>query len=123
MAEDKGYTLAGLLYVTADIAVPHKDLADSEKELRAKPGLEKVPLWWVSWRDLGPVLKKASRYSLPPMGSIARDAAACLQKWGLERYHGITVRPKPMPEYRFREIYTWPAMGLFPNWHYKKETP
>jgi hypothetical protein len=117
------YELAGLLYVTADIALPERDLADSEAILDKVFDLDNVPLWWVSWRDLGPVFDAAAVQMYPPMGDLSRDVARCLRKWGLDRFRGITVTIKPTPEYRFRQTFSWPVTGVVPLWRFEESKP
>ncbi len=123
VTERDGYTLAGLLYVTADIAIPTDELTTSADVLQGEPGLEKVPLWWVSWRDLGPVLDEAAARMSPPLGEMAHDAAACLRKWGLDRYQGITARIGLVPEYTFQQTSPLTATGAGPARQSKEGSP
>ncbi|MCK6528667.1 hypothetical protein L6R50_14280 [Myxococcota bacterium] len=107
----------GLLYVTEDLSIPEGDLAESHAELRREPVLD-APMWWISWRDVGPILSDAAhrvRRSMPLLASLTEDAAACLERWGLERYQGCTGAQE-VPPYRFCRRFTWPHVKVAPPW-------
>jgi len=48
-----------LVYVTADFAIPRKDILDSQKELERK-GLAPAEIYWLSWRDLKRAMKEST---------------------------------------------------------------
>lgn len=48
-----------LVYVTADFAIPRKDILESQKELERK-GLAPAEIYWLSWRDLKRSMKEST---------------------------------------------------------------
>ncbi len=87
IAERRGAEMAGLVYVTTHLHLSSAaaDLAASRKEL----GSPDPPLWWLSWRDIAPVLHDAADALAPcPLAAMSRETAACLKRWGMERFRG-----------------------------------
>ena len=94
--------MVGLVYLTAHHVRPDDDLNASRRAMREHFGMhDPPPLWWLSWRDLVPVLREVSRSSASPsLRSQAEEVVACLEKWGLVWFGGVSKVPMP-PSYRF----------------------
>lgn len=86
IAEQRGADLGGLIYLTTHLAIPEKDLTES----RCALGATAEPLWWLSWRDLTPLLRTAASAvaDQPLLASLTSDAASVLARWGMERFTG-----------------------------------
>jgi hypothetical protein len=81
-----------LVYLTTDLTIPEKDLADSLRNLKRHGAKTDPAILWLSWASLEPVLADA----LPAVASeviIKTDLAALLHRLGLQapRFTGITV--------------------------------
>ena len=94
--------MVGLVYLTAHHVRPDDDLNASRRAMREHFGMhDPPPLWWLSWRDLVPVLREVSRNSASPsLRSQAEEVVACLEKWGLVWFGGVSKVLMP-PSYRF----------------------
>ncbi len=86
--------LAGIIYLTSHIIRPDTDITDSQKASLKHFGCELPPVWWLSWRDIAPLLQQIEKTHKDPIATQARQAAECLQKWGLVRFQGLGDLPK-----------------------------
>lgn len=87
IAERRDAEMAGLVYVTTHLhfAGVAADLGASKAEL----GPAAPPLWWLSWRDLTPILRQAAEALAPyPLAAMSGEASACLERWGMVRFRG-----------------------------------
>lgn len=121
IARRKGAEMAGLVYVTThlSLALPTRDLDASREEL----GEDAPPLWWLSWRDFAPVLRAASECLAGPLGAQSQDAAACLERWGMERFRGGWHRMPSVPSYRFEPLSPIGTVLPAPPWTFTETTP
>jgi len=116
VAERQGAEYVGIIYLTAHLALPVDDLRRSAAALQAD-GRAASPMWWVSWRDLPPILAGAAGEERTPMECHARDAAKCLRRWGLERFKGISI-PRIAPSFDFEQTYNFQAEAM-PAWTFR----
>lgn len=120
IAEQRGADLGGLIYLTAHLAIPEHDLAASRRALREAA----APLWWLSWRDLTPLLRTAASAveDQPLLASVTRDAAAVLARWGMERFTGWSEL-RSCPPYAFTvDLGVGPVLPV-PTWTFDPRRP
>lgn len=120
IAERTGAELAGLVYVTThlSLALPKADLDASRKEL----GDNAPPLWWLSWRDIAPVLRAAASTAPSPLDVFSRNAAACLERWGMVRFQGWP-EIMPVPDYCFEPLNPIGPVLPVPPWTFVRTRP
>lgn len=112
IAERANAEMAGLVYLTTHLSIPRADLDESTREL----GPSAPPLWWLSWRDIAPVLRMAELALRPhPLAAMSRDAAACLARWGMERFAGWPD-VHLVPSYTFDEGFAVGPVLSAPPW-------
>ena len=123
LARRKQVRFLGLVYLTAHLRRPAQDMDSSLAALKKHFGQPPAPLWWASWRDM-PRLLDAAEDALahdPLRRTLCREAAACLRRWGLQRYQGITTTGWEVPEpYRFKLRYRWPQGAMPSAWTFKE---
>jgi len=86
----KGFNFIGLLLVTTHIYFPRDEVEDALTDLKGL-GSREVPIWWVSWREVRPLLAYIFELDNHSIHSgLIQEIAECLRKWDLEFYHGIT---------------------------------
>lgn len=85
--------IAGILYITAHSALPSAELDESYAAMDRH-----VPIWWLTWRDLVPILEGVASDN-PVLNYYAAQAAGALRAWGLDRFRGISI-PTACPPYR-----------------------
>jgi len=102
LARRTGARFVGIVYLTAHFMPPWNELASSQQAMVQHFGLvSAVPLWWASWREQREILRVASaRKAQGIEEKLARDAGACLEKWGLEWFRGFSPAPS-VPGYHF----------------------
>ncbi len=99
LAVRTGAQFLGIIYLTAHLVRPVADIQESHEAMRAHFGMQSTcPIWWVSWRDMVEVLDDAGNETVA--GTLALQAAACLRKWGLVWFRGVSEVPA-FPEYSF----------------------
>ena len=96
----------GVVYLTAHLGIPVDDLEASAVALRDHFRHPPAPIWWVSWHYLAHLLDEAkARLAGDGLrGSLSERAAACLRRWRLGRFRGITP-VSTLPTYRFTQGY------------------
>jgi len=104
IAKQRGLHFGGLIYLTEHVGEPTSELMSAKAELREHLA-DAPPVWWVSWRDLGPVFDGAARQleaTTPMLAAACEDAAACLRRWGIVRYQGLD-QPLVVPGWTFAQ--------------------
>ncbi len=113
----------GLIYLTAHIERPGAELKASAVALRDHFRRPPAPLWWASWRDLAPLLDRAAaEVGCPLRRRLCLDAAACLRRWGMQRFSGVSAVAEP-PRFVFRRHFDWTVSTTWPQWAFSKREP
>lgn len=115
-----GAELGGLIYITADHTEPTDDLNASRAALARSRLRSGTPLWWLPWQDLVPVLCAAHAADPSGAGTLARDAARCLQRWGIEWFSGIDA-VKAVPAFRFHQTFSFGPLRTLPEYNFRTE--
>ena len=111
-----GAQLAGLIYITQNICRPEHELNASRIALRRSTTRRDTPIWWISWRDITPLLLAVVGDATA--ARLARDAGACLKRWGMMRFGGIDfIRPAPV--YEFKMAYRFDGVRVAPSYSFQ----
>jgi hypothetical protein len=101
-----------LIYVTADIGVPHEDIASSAREFSEKRGMhEKAHHFrcaWLSWRRLSLIFRGAQKPALRDLCAMANHLSLCY-------FEGLTPCDlSSLADWEFRvdsEEFAWKDIG------------
>lgn len=98
------FSALAIVYLTADIAMPRRDLETTQHELRTK-AMPEAPLYWLSWRRFGEVV----RHDESPM---LHDCVRLLrERWRLVHIVMKPLAPPPIlpVPWRYHGRWRWPA--------------
>jgi hypothetical protein len=104
-----------LLYVTADIMCPVESIIDSQNELQKK-NLPEMNAFWVSWRRIHSLFKKASEES------ILADLTKVLELQGLTFYERKTLEKPVKINWAFKVAMKldWGYGPVFHGWSFNQ---
>lgn len=110
IAAEQGLELAGVVYLTEHLVRPDAKLYDSRMALKGV-GLTSISLMWGSWLALRQIVLRAAALleaTNPTQAALCFDLAACLERWGLARFEGLTV-PSCVPKLPTGAPLIWPT--------------
>ena len=119
IAAQRGVSFAGVLYLTEHLIAPSSELEASLAVIVDVLGAE-VPLHWLSWRDLVPVLEEAQRElgeSATPLAAMASDLVETLARWGLGKFDGFPAPEEP-PAWHMVARFGW-RVEPTPPWEFR----
>jgi len=120
-ATREGAYPAGVVYVTAGTAYPHRDFNETQSEL-VLHGHQPASLYWLSWRDFVPTLTESlSGWSAGPAchRRLCEDGIRLMQDfWALDRIQIGDWPPAPMllNLWSFRYDILWLSAPAMTQW-------